>query len=647
MVKLGSLFVSVTWGAGGSTADKSLDLAQFVQELGVPTCLHLTCTNMDRAVLNNALEQAKKIGIRNILALRGDPPREEEYWEESGAAGDDKNESEFLHAVDLVRYIKKHYGDYFSVGVAGYPEGHAEGAGTLGQDPKNDLPYLVEKVEAGADFIITQLFYDVDKFVAYEKLLRESDSARVREIPILPGLMPINTYQSFVRASKLSHASVPPKLLGLFNEIPNGNDEKVKELGVNVLSNIVSRVYQKTDGRIRGFHFYTLNLEKSVALILEQCPVLTLPSSRALNARKALERLSFSSGESSSGSLLDATEGEFVLSTPTDVSAAARRRSSVNAHNRLIVSDLKSSSSISGGGGGDNAFLAVPEAEAGHSTDLDSQQTEDILAISTGEGALGREANWDDFPNGRFGDSRSPAYGEIDGYGPSLHVDTARAYKLWGHPATEADISALFRKHLTGQLDALPWSDVPLNPETMLIQEELLQLNARGGLWTVASQPACNAARSEDKFFGWGPAKGRVFQKPFVEMFASPREHARLVRLATDERREQGSFTVYACNGAGELVTRIGAAPDGGATAVTWGVFPNREILQSTLIEEDSFQSWGEEAFSIWREWRRLFRPGSKTHALLDRIVKEYVLVTVVYHDYMSENALWEILLED
>lgn len=624
MVRLGGLFVSITWGAGGSTAEKSLDLAQFVHQLGVATCLHLTCTNMDKEILSNALDRAKKQGIRNILALRGDPPRGEEYW-------DNEKSTEFNHAVDLVRYIKKEYGDYFCVGVAGYPEGHVEGADASGQNPQTDLPYLIEKVEAGADFIITQLFYDVDKFLEYEKLLRASTSKRLRETPIVPGLMPINTYQSFVRASKLSHASVPQNLLERFAKIPNGNDERVKELGVAVLNNIITTIYQRTEGRVRGFHFYTLNLEKSVALILEQCTVLTIPRSTT-NVRKSLARLSFSSAESGGGSVVDETEGEFLLSAPSETKAT-RRRSSVNAHNRLIVSDLKTA--------GGSAFLGITDAEAGISDDIDRKESDDILAISTGEGALGREANWDDFPNGRFGDSRSPAYGEIDGYGPSLHVNNAKAYKLWGYPVDTKDISKLFQRHIIGELEAIPWSDQPLNAESMLIQEELLQFNARG-MWTVASQPACNAARSEDKIFGWGPPHGRVFQKPFVEFFVSPSDLARLKQIV---ERDPAKYTLYAANSAGELVCNLSVG--GGSNAVTWGVFPNREILQSTIIEEESFIAWSEEAFSIWKEWQRLYKSGTASYDLLEHIYKTYLLVTVVYHDYMSEYALWEILLED
>lgn len=104
------------------------------------------------------------------------------------------------------------------------------------------------------------------------------------------------------------------------------------------------------------------------------------------------------------------------------------------------------------------------------------------------------------------------AYGEIDGYGVSLHVSVANAIRLWDHPTTEDDITDLFVKHISGELEAIPWSEEGLNDESKAIQPELLRLN-RKRWWTVASQPAVNGVRSNDRLFGWGPKNGFVFQK--------------------------------------------------------------------------------------------------------------------------------------
>ncbi|GMF60047.1 unnamed protein product [[Candida] boidinii] len=161
MSALDPLFVTVTWGAGGSTAEKTLELATTCQsELGLTTCMHLTCTNMTKELIDDALEKAKQAGIVNILALRGDPPRDQDE-----ELNNSNPSSEFKYAVDLVRYIKKNHGDYFCIGVAAYPEGHVEGVDDSNQDFNTDLPFLIEKINAGADFIITQLFYESFKTI--------------------------------------------------------------------------------------------------------------------------------------------------------------------------------------------------------------------------------------------------------------------------------------------------------------------------------------------------------------------------------------------------------------------------------------------------------------------------------------------------
>ena len=104
------------------------------------------------------------------------------------------------------------------------------------------------------------------------------------------------------------------------------------------------------------------------------------------------------------------------------------------------------------------------------------------------------------------------AFGEIDGYGPTLHASTPQALRFWGYPIVVDDISSIFRRHISGELDALPWSEEGLNPETNTIRDELLKLNSKGW-WSVASQPAVNGVKSTDPVFGWGPRNGFVFQK--------------------------------------------------------------------------------------------------------------------------------------
>lgn len=619
------LFVTVTWGAGGSTATKSLELAEICQrQLGLTTCLHLTCTNMNRSLIDEALGEAKALGIRNILALRGDPPRSEEYRDENSPVDGDSNE-EFTWAIDFVRYIRRVHGDYFCVGVAAYPEGHADESYPENQDPAHDIPYLVEKTQAGADFIMTQLFYDVHAYTAFEHTLRSHPSGVFKEIPIIPGLMPVQSYQILKRTTKLSHAKLPPDIVERLDRV-KGDDEAVKRVGVDIVSEIVHGIKSVESTRPRGFHFYTLNLEKAVAFVLERCQLIP-PSTPSPNG---YESSAIENGEDS------------ILSDGLNETNAAngnprkdrRRLSSVNSgpRNRVVVAVGSSSSSTSYEARADEAGVPKDKINSRANT----------LAISEGEGSLGREATWDDYPNGRWGDARSPAYGEIDGYGVSLHVSISHARKLWGTPTTAKDISDIFGLHIEAELEAIPWSEAGLNEETSAIRSELLSLIKRGW-WTVASQPAVNGVRSDDKVFGWGPRGGFVFQKAFVELFLPASDWIKLQKKLAD----LGEVSYYAGNAVGDFKSSSnGQSGEGAVNAVTWGAFPGKEIITPTIIEEVSFRAWMEEAFGIWREWQRVYPPKSETSKLLERCRKEYWLVNVIHHAYVEPERLWELLSE-
>ncbi|KAI1072233.1 hypothetical protein LB507_002837 [Fusarium sp. FIESC RH6] len=623
------LFVNVTWGAGGSTSQKSLELAELCQrEVGLTTCLHLTCTNMSKKSIDEALSDAKALGIRNILALRGDPPRREEYRDPEDS--EDDGGQDFNWAIDLVRYIRKTHGDYFCIGVAAYPEGHAEESHPLGQSLEHDLPYLVQKVQAGADFIQTQLFFDIEAYEHFEKTLREHPSGAFKGIPIIPGLMPIQSYQMIKRTTKLSHAKIPDHLLARLDAV-KGDDERVKMVGVDIVNELIDKIKDiksKTPGP-KGFHFYTLNLEKAVSFILERANLIPDPPENE-EAVVAVDELAIPALQINGN----------MRSSSHSRSRQSRRHSSVasDPHNYVIVGDRPA---------------VYPEWEA---TGLEAgvraeaiNSRANTLAISEGEGALGREATWDDFPNGRFGDARSPAYGEIDGYGVSLHMSVTQAVKLWGNPKVRRDINDLFVKHIQGELSAIPWSEEELLAESSTIKPHLLELNGKGW-WTVASQPAVNGLRSSDTTFGWGPPNGFVFQKSFVEFFIPSNEWETLrTKLVSSELQDYVCF--YASNARGDYVSSdIGGHVNGSTegnpstNAVTWGVFPGKEIITPTIIEEVSFRAWCEEAFGIWGEWAKVYGRGSESEKLLNGIKDDYWLVNLIHHDYVNKDALWEVL---
>lgn len=637
------LFVTVTWGAGGSTAGRSLELAEICQrQLGLTTCLHLTCTNMSKRIIEETLRTAKDMGIRNILALRGDPPRGDEYKID---AQDLEGSEEFVWATDLIRFIRKEYGDYFCIGVAGYPEGHSDESHPANKDPLHDMPYLLEKVREGADFITTQLFFDENAFLSYERLVRDYDGGAMKDIPIIPALMPIQSFSIFKRTTQLCHVKVPHYIIQSLEQV-KADDEKVKEVGVEILSSIIDKIKSTPSPHRRGFHFFPLNLEKAVSLTLEKCKLL-------------------SSIEEDAEDSCAVAESEPNVSDGTSSFKASRKLSSrrqSSPHNHL-TSDTRSTSSLE------------PPSRA------------TTLAISHGIGSLGREATWDDYPNGRFGDARSPAFGEIDGYGPSLHLSPAAARIKWGSPTSLADISELFLRHLRGNLDQLPWSEGPLNAETRVIQSQLCALIEQKGWLSIASQPSADGIASSDPTFGWGPRGGFCFQKAFVEFWIPATDwHSKLKpRLQSPDIAPTVSWyasaspqaatgnsvaastngtlagltngtadtnptstynsTTHSASTAGSGAVFESSSPASAVDSVTWGVFPGKEIVTPTIIEEMSFRAWVDEAFGIWREWERCYPPHSPSRKVIRSCREDMWLVNVIGHVYQNAGGLWEILL--
>jgi methylenetetrahydrofolate reductase (NADPH) len=210
--------------------------------------MHLTCTGLTREKVKEVLDQCKDAGVRNILALRGDPPQGSHEWAPV--------EGGFHYARDLVKFIRENYGDYFCISVAGFPEGHVDSVFTY----EEDLKHLKAKVDAGADLIITQLFYDVESFLKFERDCRAIGIT----VPIIPGIMAIQSYKGFVRMTSYCKIRVPDFVKDALEPIKD-DDEAVKNYGVELGIQMCNQLL----GSGRGIHFYTLNLERSVKRILE------------------------------------------------------------------------------------------------------------------------------------------------------------------------------------------------------------------------------------------------------------------------------------------------------------------------------------------------------------------------------------------
>ncbi len=236
--ELGPGFVSVTCGAQGSTRSKTTDLVVRIQnELGLTAMAHMTCTGLTREELAVTLGRLHAEGIRNVLALRGDPPKDQPEWRPVPGG--------FRHASELTAFIKGHFD--LTVGGACYPEKHPEA-----ESLEQDLANLKHKVEAGAEFLITQLFLDDEDYFAF---VRRARAAGI-DVPIVPGIMPMVALQNLRAAMRLSPGSKTPRELEEALAEASGDAERSLEVGVTWAT---AQCRELLAGGAPGIHLYTLN----------------------------------------------------------------------------------------------------------------------------------------------------------------------------------------------------------------------------------------------------------------------------------------------------------------------------------------------------------------------------------------------------
>ncbi len=539
MARLEPAFVDVTWGAGGSTSEATLEIVDAAHRyFSLDVMMHLTCTNMSISNIEDALERAKDSDINNILALRGDAPEGQGKWE--------NNAGGFNYASDLIRYIREKYGDYFSIGAGGYPEGHPEA-----KSKANDVMYLKKKIDEGANFVITQLFYDLGEYFSFVDRCR----AIGINCPIIPGLLPIHNYERFRQFTELCQTKIPPEVNKRLEQIKD-DDAAVKVYGIELCIEMCRKLNEQG---VRGFHFYTLNLESSVTAILDE---------------------------------LGWTD-----------SAASRR--------------------------------ALPWRVSSLS-DRSEEDVRPIFWSNRPKSYLARTMDWDDFPNGRWGDARSPSFGDLHDYylirrGLGLDSERRRKRNLeqWSAPTKPEEVYEVFARFCLGEINALPWCDTPVRAETSHITDQLLTMN-RNGLLTINSQPQVNGASSTAADVGWGGIGGFVFQKAYVEFFLSPQKLQQILKRLEDAP----TMTYHAVNAAGDSCSNC---LDDHVNAVTWGVFPGREIVQPTVVDTMSFLIWKDEAFHLWlEEWGSLYENGSASHSLIREIHDSYYLMNIVENNFVN-----------
>ena len=237
IARLSPSFMSVTYGAGGGTSKYTLDIAKNIKErYGVPSIAHLTCVSSTRATVKARIEDIRAAGIENIMALRGDIPVHLE--------GADRSSWDYKHAVELVRELKEIGG--FCIGGACYPEIHPES-----ENSKEDIKYLKEKVDAGCDFLTTQMFFDNNLLYRFLYKIREAGIT----VPVIPGIMPITNANQIDRAIKLSGSFMPRRFTSLVDRF--GHDpEAMKQAGIAYATDQIIDLYANG---INHVHVYSMN----------------------------------------------------------------------------------------------------------------------------------------------------------------------------------------------------------------------------------------------------------------------------------------------------------------------------------------------------------------------------------------------------
>jgi methylenetetrahydrofolate reductase (NADPH) len=241
-------FVSVTYGAGGSTRQKTLDIVQWIEkETRITAMAHLTCVGATRDEIGTVVDALTRAGVQNIMALRGDPPAGQEKFVATAGG--------FSFANDLIGFIRGRCGDRVSIGAACYPEGHVDT-----RDLERDMDNLKRKVDAGVDFLVTQLFLDNRVYFDFVSRARAAGIT----VPIVPGIMPIRSLPGIERMTKLGGTTIPATLFAELDRCRH-DEAAVAALGV---AHATAQCVELLHGGAPGIHFYTLNQSPATRVIL-------------------------------------------------------------------------------------------------------------------------------------------------------------------------------------------------------------------------------------------------------------------------------------------------------------------------------------------------------------------------------------------
>lgn len=623
MSSLDPLFCGITWDETGDTADTSIEVASTCQSLlSVNYQVNITGFFSSPADVLRWLSILKAKGIHNLLLTRGSMSTNRIHSFNDGgnartmpSACENTKEkddgvdghhggtasscfiSAFPHAVDLIRFVRKHFRDYFGIAVVAFPESlkydAAEpGANTTcsGGDPESEFSFLRDKVDAGADYIITNYIFDCAVFQAFCHQCRK----RGIRCPILPSVLPLFQLRH-MRSFGVLGLGGAAELASLM-ESSKDNEGGLKKSVVTFYQKLMKQLLECECG---GVYVFTMNMDTSTIAILKGIEVTT---HRALPWR------------------LSENEERRRQETVRPVHWSSRVTSYMVRTAQWKQFQSEKWNTI---------------ASSNHSSAL----------------SLGETAGYHARLLLRSRAKRCTQFLAIQGI-----TDVQRAL---------TELCRIFVSFLDGY-GTLPWAD-ELSGETAYVNEHILKpLNARG-LFTINSQPPVNGTPSSHKVVGWGPGDGYIYQKGYVEFFCAlsaaqtifttlekhpslqymaMNRYGKLVRArwhVEDEVEMTGASAVSpnasASSNTGDSsptsqpchVSMFGS----GVTAVTWGVFPGREIIQPTIVSVDSFRVWVGEAFDLWEAPF----PSNDIPAVVRYIQSELVLISVVDNAYQTSPA--------
>ena len=243
LAKYNPTLISVTYGAGGSNAIQSIEIVKRIKnEISIEPMPHFTCVSMGYKNISEYLNNLESLGVKNILALRGDLPNGDYF-------------SDFKHASDLVKYIKSDHA--LSTAVAGYPEGHIDS-----KTMEDDLKWLKFKVSMGAEAIFSQMFFDNEKFFKFQQLCDDKGI----DVPVIPGILPVTSFKQLEKMASLCKVTIPKK----FSEKLEKNKDDADYIAKLGQEFAILQCKELTENKVRGIHFYTLNKAHAVSAILDE-----------------------------------------------------------------------------------------------------------------------------------------------------------------------------------------------------------------------------------------------------------------------------------------------------------------------------------------------------------------------------------------